>query len=118
MVVSAKYGLISLETAIPAYDMRMEHARAEELRHEVMRDLEKFVNHGVFDQIYIDLGAAYMPTVRGMEVLFNGSRIVYAHGRIGERLGRLKAWLRSIERKGTEGLYEAGDLAEVRGVRL
>jgi hypothetical protein len=96
MVLSARYGLIDIAAPVAYYDQQMEHSRAADLRLEVNKVLESMLDREGYDQVYIDLGANYLPAMPDLTTLFATSRLLYAQGRIGERLAHLKAWLRLV----------------------
>src|SRR6185437_3701773 len=90
LVLSAKYGLIDIASPIAYYDQRMDPTRAEELRPEVHQVLAYVATREVYNQVYVDMGAGYLPGLPDLGALFQGSHLIYASGRIGERLVHLK----------------------------
>lgn len=95
-VLSAKFGLIAADAAIPDYNERIRAARAVALRHQVGEVLVEHLTNQRYDQTLINLGADYLPalpldpmTIRSM------GQISYTAGGIGYRLGQLKRWLLS-----------------------
>ncbi len=93
LILSAKYGLIEPATPIDNYEQRMNHKRARELKAQVMQSLKAYARKITYSEVYVDLGQDYHLAVEGIEELFKGSQVIYADGRIGERLKRLKNWL-------------------------
>lgn len=93
LILSAKYGLIGASTPITSYEQRMTGNRANKLRTQVTRLLQTYARQHAYREVYVDLGADYRSAVEGLRELFNGSSVMYAEGRIGERLARLRRWL-------------------------
>jgi cytoplasmic iron level regulating protein YaaA (DUF328/UPF0246 family) len=93
LILSAKYGLIEASTLIPNYDQRMNSERAKELQAQTSQALQIYAQRNSYHQVYVDLGQDYYPAIGDLRSLFNGTSVVYAEGRIGERLSRLKQWL-------------------------
>jgi hypothetical protein len=97
VILSAEFGLIDADKPIPYYERRMDRARAAELRSTVLATLQKRLNgNQQYKSVHIDLGRDYLPAIDGIKELCNGVSIIFAQGRIGQRLGNLKRWL--IER--------------------
>lgn len=96
LILSAKYGLISAETPIEYYDMRMSDARAAELQPSVTSQLkERFAEHA-YDEVFINLGKQYEKALDGIETYMpNTTQMTIAEGRIGQRLKQMKEWLLS-----------------------
>ena len=99
LILSAKYGLIEAFTPIANYEQRINQHRAKELNHQVLSKLEKYAKKDSYIEIYLDLGLDYNLAIEGIRNLFPRSQIIFAKGRIGERLRQLKLWLeeKSIE---------------------
>lgn len=95
LILSAKYGLIAASTPIASYEQRMNHKRASELKAQVTQALQTYARQNVYSEVYVDLGHDYYLAVEGIAELFNNSQIIYAQGRIGERLKFLKNWLKA-----------------------
>ncbi len=93
LILSAKYGLISIYTPIADYEQRMNPDRAHELKTQVTQTLEIHARQNTYHEVYVDLGQDYQPAVEELRKLFNSSTVMYAKGRIGERLAHLKHWL-------------------------
>ena len=93
-ILSAKFGLISGSTLIHAYDSRMDLQRAIELRQQVHRSLHTLLSNNRYSEIYVDLGRIYLAALDGF-VMPADLRVVFAKGRIGERLRGLTNWLSS-----------------------
>jgi hypothetical protein len=94
LILSAEFGLIAADQPIPLYERRMDRARATELRPAVLEVLRNHLrNHIRYVSMYVDLGQDYLPAIEGVQALCCGTPIVYAQGRIGQRLANLKHWL-------------------------
>ena len=95
-ILSAKFGLIDASTPIPYYDQRMDSQRSRELKVRVQEELKRRLVQTQYSEIYIDLGKDYLHAIEGL-VALPESKLIFAEGRIGKRLGKLKQWL-SLER--------------------
>jgi hypothetical protein len=93
LILSAKYGLIKSSTLIADYNQRMNRERAKELRAETLQTLQSHAQQDTYQEVYVDLGRDYFAAVGDLRPLFSGSLVIYARGRIGERLAKLKQWL-------------------------
>lgn len=94
LILSAKHGLIDPSTPIASYEQRMTHSRAKELKTQIVQALQTYAGQNAYCEVYVDLGQIYQSAIEGLVQWFNGSRVIYAEGRVGERLARLKEWLR------------------------
>jgi hypothetical protein len=92
-IISAKFGLVDGLAAIPYYDQRITKARAEELKAQIRQGLGKCLEVVSYSEMYVDLGKDYLTALEGMKLPPNVKQ-TYAAGRIGQRLGSLKKWLR------------------------
>lgn len=104
VILSAKYGLIESDTLIAHYEQRMTQERAKELYEQVMQTLQKLVEQETYREVYVELGQQYLQAISDVSVLFQDSSVIYAHGRIGERLARLKLWITTIQRREYEAI--------------
>lgn len=95
LILSAKFGLLKAIDAIPYYDFRMTEALAAEMNSGVLGKLENEISDCPPSEVYMDLGALYLPAVHGLDCLLSSRFIPLrrASGRIGERLRRLKEWI-------------------------
>jgi cytoplasmic iron level regulating protein YaaA (DUF328/UPF0246 family) len=93
LILSAKYGLIDAFTPIANYEQRMTCERANQLKTQVRRVLEEYVERSTYREVYVDLGQDYTPALQDLEQLLTISSVTYAKGRIGERLSHLKKWI-------------------------
>lgn len=99
LILSAKYGLIEASTPIKNYEQIINQCRAKELNPQVLQILKKYAKKGNYKEIYLDLSKNYVLAIEGIKTLFPRSHLIFAKGRIGERLRQLKLWL---EEKSTE----------------
>jgi cytoplasmic iron level regulating protein YaaA (DUF328/UPF0246 family) len=63
LILSAKYGLIEATTPIENYGLKMTKQRAMELQTEVSRDLDNYLSKTRYDEIFVNLGKAYLTTI-------------------------------------------------------
>ena len=96
LILSAKYGLMPAGVPAENYDQKMTNARADELRDSVQDMLKAFLEtkEGGFDQVFINLGRAYMRTLEGFH--WGLISTLEASGRIGLKNSQMKAWLQRI----------------------
>ena len=95
LILSAKYGLITWDTPIASYDQRMTRAKAQLLLPELERILPMTLEVSPRN-VYVELGKEYLLALPDLAILWPSARITYGHGRIGERMQKLKKWLESI----------------------
>lgn len=90
LIISAKYGLLGLYDLIEKYDQKMTEKRAEELKQEINRELNKFLSDKEFKEAFIGMGKSYSLPLEGFKFEVP---IVYATGKIGEKLSQTKEWI-------------------------
>lgn len=95
IIISAKYGFLKADEKIDDYDVRMTEKRAQELHPNIVHEMKEFISNKVYEEIFINLGKDYMPAIEGIENLAN-CPVLYAQGRIGEKMGALKKWLTKV----------------------
>lgn len=93
LILSAKYGLIETSTLIANYEQRISCERAKEIQNQVLQSLKTYSKQNSYTQVYIDLSRDYQIAIEGIAELFSTSQLIYAKGRIGERLKYLKNWI-------------------------
>lgn len=103
LILSAKYGLIAISTPIAHYEQRMTRNRADDLKSQVFQVLQTLPQRFSYSVVYVELGKDYQCAIEGLAQLFNGSPVVYARGRIGQRLAHLRRWLQCNARGGNHG---------------
>jgi len=101
-ILSAKHGLLAGSTPITNYDQKITRDRANELHSQVLQVLQTGARQHTYREVYVDLGRDYQAAIEGLTQVFNGSRVVYAKGRIGQRLAQLRSWLVSQYREGID----------------
>jgi cytoplasmic iron level regulating protein YaaA (DUF328/UPF0246 family) len=92
VIISAKYGLLRADTIIHDYNMRMTHNRAQELHDRTIQKLKELISQEKYDEIFINMGKDYLPAIKGIETLVE-CPVVFAKGRIGEKMAAMKQWL-------------------------
>ncbi len=92
-ILSAKYGLITASTFIATYEQRMTRERARELHAQTVQTLQNYAQQHCYRDVYVDLGQDYYPAIGDVSKIFANASIIYAQGKIGERLARVKHWL-------------------------
>lgn len=95
LVLSAEHGLIDAHLPIRFYERRMTAGQTHRLNTQVLGKLRSMVEIRDYDEVYMDLGRGYVPAIGGSGEILSGSHVIYAEGRIGERLRGLKGWLRA-----------------------
>jgi hypothetical protein len=93
LILSAKYGLIASTTSIANYEQRMNRERASELNVQTRQTLRSYAQQNAYQEVYIELGQDYYYAIGNLNEIFENSTVIYAQGRIGERLASLKQWL-------------------------
>lgn len=93
LILSAKYGLITASTSIATYEQRMTREHASELQAQTVQILQSYAQQYPYQEVYVDLGHDYYLAIGDVNNIFANATIIYAEGKIGERLARLKRWL-------------------------
>jgi hypothetical protein len=95
LIVSAKYGLVELHTAIEYYDLRITPEQALRLKPSVVSILAKRVTSMTYAEVFLNVGKTYQVALEGWNVrLSDDTAVVYASGGIGQRAGQMRQWLR------------------------
>lgn len=102
VILSAEFGLLEADAAIPDYDRLMTTKRAGELAGRVGRELERMNELGELGgEIFFFGGATYRAAVQvGLSLPRRSAllqRLRFSSGGIGQQLGQLKAFLRAGE---------------------
>jgi len=93
-VISAKYGLINSSYSIDKYNRKMTPARAIKLRPKILQVICNLFENNLFDDVFINMGKLYLLSIEGIEnILPEGTRLIYAKGRIGQKNSQMKKWL-------------------------
>lgn len=90
MIISAKYGIISLYDPIEKYDNKMTRKKAKELNEPLKKELSKFIDEREFKDILISLGKDYRLAIGGSELKIQAKE---AEGKIGQKLSQTKNWI-------------------------
>ena len=95
LILSARLGLIGADTLISNYNLRMNPARAVELRDTVSITLTGMLaQRGPYAATLVHLGQDYLPAIGGVISQTPAYGFVtYTTGSIGVRLHQVKAWL-------------------------
>lgn len=93
LIVSARFGLIGADTAIPNYDLRMTPELAAELGPQVQKALRSRLTGKRYRRMFVNLGRDYLATVAGVEELKHAR---WATGGIGKRASQMKHWLEAL----------------------
>ncbi|MDD5474587.1 MAG: peroxide stress protein YaaA [Candidatus Methanoperedens sp.] len=93
-IISAKYGLLNPDEKIKDYDLKMNTDIAVALQNKVAPALRKQILKKKYENIFINLGQDYLLAIDGFNKnLRSKPTIVYANGKIGEKLSKMKMWL-------------------------
>ena len=97
VILSAKYGFISGNKCISQYNERMTKQKANSNRVTYHNQLKKLIEGKKFARVMVNVGGDYSGALPELEQFLDGTpEIVYASGRIGERLSQTKTWLHSL----------------------
>jgi hypothetical protein len=97
-IISARYGLLYPDDLIEDYDVKMTSQRARDLHPEVMKRLQEQLSENSYEELFVNMGKDYLPAIDGLENLVT-CPVVYAPGRIGEKMSAMKQWLLYISRR-------------------
>jgi hypothetical protein len=100
LVLSAKYGFVTMGERIRPYEMRMskEWARARSATH--LLQLRAFLRGKSYKDVFVNLGKDYLAGVPNLgRELPGNSKVTFARGRIGQRLRQMKKWLARLRRE-------------------
>ena len=94
LLVSAKYGLLELNTAIERYNLRMTLKRAMQIRPLVLPALVERIKSITYAEVFLNVGRTYQVSLEGWHVaLSHNTTVVYATGGIGQRARQMRSWL-------------------------
>jgi hypothetical protein len=95
LILSAKYGLIESQRAIPWYDQRLSHASAERLRPQVLEAARRVLQSRLWQAVGLCAGKEYRSVVGDLaELIPAGAHLDLLAGGLGKRLAALRDWLR------------------------
>lgn len=98
IIISAKYGFLKSNDLIEYYDQPMTKERALKLRLKILKELKKNLKGKIYAEIFINLGKTYLLAIKGFEEFMSKqTRIIYAEGKIGQKVKEMKNWLLKIE---------------------
>jgi len=92
MIVSAKYGMIFPDQIIEYYDQKMTLGRADDLKKELRKRIETYLEEKEFKGIFINLGKPYMQSLELVKFP-TGVPIIKAKGKIGEKRADMLNWI-------------------------
>jgi hypothetical protein len=93
LILSAEFGLITIEKKIPLYDHYMTTKRANQLRPVVATFLKEFLSENIYDSILICLGKKYHSTLEDSKLDKFSPLLLRTTGSTGFQLQQLKSWL-------------------------
>jgi hypothetical protein len=94
LIVSAKYGLLDLDTAIENYDLRMTLEQAILLKPLVVSMLAEQVKSRTYTEVFLNVSKTYCMALEHWNVsLSRDTPVVYASGGIGQRASQMRRWL-------------------------
>lgn len=92
-ILSAEFGLIPADHAIPHYDRRMTPSRARALQPCVMAALAAVAARHRYDTTFLYLGRDYRSALGEWSEAPLGPHVIVATGSPGSRIARLRTWL-------------------------
>lgn len=93
-ILSAKFGLISVDQPISNYDYKMSPQRAQALQPKVTSALEQILQTNPYSELFISLGQSYWQALVGYEQLVQSeTQVTIAAGSQGGRQAALRRWL-------------------------
>src|SRR5215470_1707581 len=104
VIISAKYGLLELDTVIENYDLRMTVGQAKQLQPVVTPLLIKRVTASAYAEIFLNVGNIYYEAIEGWNTtLPHDTTVIYASGGIGQRAQQMRHWLieKTASKKGS-----------------
>jgi hypothetical protein len=94
LIISAKYGLLELDTAIKYYDLRMTLAQARRLRPTIVPHLAQRIQALPYTEIFLNVSKVYSKALEDWErALRRDTRVLYASGGMGQRAQQMRNWL-------------------------
>ena len=89
--ISAKYGLLELNTAIEHYDLRMTLKQAMRIRPLVLPMLAERIKSTTYTEIFLNVGKTYRVSEGWNVGLSCSTRVVCAKGGIGQRARQMRS---------------------------
>jgi len=94
LIVSSKFGLLSLEDKISYPDQLMTFEVARQHRSDYLNKLKSKFGEKKYSEIFVNLGAIYAQSIRGFNQ-FTDARVIYASGGLGKRAKQIRQWILS-----------------------
>ena len=92
LILSAKYGLITADTPIENYDLRMTEHRARELQESVSNELDRHLQQNDYQEIFVNLAKEYKIAIQqSQEILNQSERVIYAQDK--RKNSDIKRWI-------------------------
>jgi hypothetical protein len=97
VILSAKYGLISHDTPIPDYDLRMTPELAQRHSPQSRVFLKRRTANGKYREVFICAGKDYLPTLEPFDDWRRSTPVQTNMGKIGIQMKTLKNWLLGVD---------------------
>ena len=120
-ILSAEYGLITIDYPLPYYDRQMTKVQSRILHPKVVSSLEAVLNSKSYTNLLIWLGQDYLEAIYGYEAIVpKGLTVQIATGGIGRKLSILHDWLyrSSSNLKTSKVPASSKDKVRIRGVEV
>lgn len=120
-ILSAEYGLISVDYPLPYYDRQITKEQSKILHPKVISSLETVLHSKSYTNLLIWLGRDYLEAIYGYEaVVPKGLTVQLATGGIGRKLSILHDWLYGSSSNFQNGKVPASSKGKVciRGVEV
>ncbi len=93
LIISAMYGVVSSESKISEYNLKMTQTRSLDLRKSVSSRINEALSSGIYEEVFFELGKDYINTVTIKPSDFPQIKFTVDSGTIGVRLHNLRNWL-------------------------
>jgi hypothetical protein len=120
-IISAEYGLISLDYPLPYYDRRMTRERAKILQPGIITELKTTLSYKTYTNLLIWLGRDYFEAIYGYEAIIPDTlNVQIALGGTGRKLSILHDWLYgdSSNLRNDQNFASTGGKVRIRGVEV
>ena len=104
LIISAKYGLLTSEEPIEDYDQKIDPKRARELRPDVQKKLEAFLDAKDYDQLFNGLWSDYQAVLEGFDLERHFDTVIPVETNRGKKMSQLKAWIIELFESETRGV--------------
>jgi len=95
IIISSKFGLLKPEDKVPYVNHMMTFLQAREVKNKFLNEFKKLFDKKNYSEIFVNLGASYLESIKGIEKLTN-AKIIYAKGKMGQKANHMKRWILSI----------------------